>query len=359
MEKQIVIAVIDSGINRNDFSLQSADIEDYYYENQEIRCGFDGPVNIHGTEVIKVILKEAPTVKIVSIRILQENNKCMLSDVIRAIRFAIDKKVDIINLSLGSCISKSKRAVELEQLCEEAASKGIVIFAAENNPIGQKSFPANFNCVIGVTSTSPEDPYCRVEYGKKMVTFSESMVYVPDKSRSIVRKGNSYLCPLLVGLFCSFAKGKKMEHQLVMSYLQFLEDFSKSDHLTRIFFNRYSDDRFLLNGKKVLYFADDADLNNLRMIEMYKEVCEISMCFDEIMNLKANQIQSYMENIDIFYIGALSPEFIYEYSDFLENLVKIIASNNTLMITVFPIINTYQRMQLTRDCGCTIKSIYK
>lgn len=359
MKEQIEIAVIDSGVNNQDSSLQGFSIEDYYYDNQEIKSNFNGSINMHGTEVIKIILKEAPKVKIVSIKILNENNKCMLSDVIRAMRFAIDRKVNVINLSLGSCISRSKSALELEKLCNEAANKGIAIFAAENNPIGEHSFPASFDCVIGVTSTTPDDPYCKVEYQKKMISFSESLVYVPDKTRTIVRNGNSFLCPLLVGIFCRFANGKQINQKLIMEYILFLEDVSKQGNIKKIFFNRYSEDKYLLVGKKVLFFADDSDMNNIRLYDMYKEVCNISLCFDEIMDLELEQIRDYVNKVDIFYIGSLSPEFIYSQSKFLYDLIKTVAESRIQIITVFPIINTYKRILLTADNKCEIKSIYK
>ena len=56
----MVVAVIDSGVNKMDGMLQEQDIEDIYYEDQEFKTCYVGKLNPHGTEIIKVLLKEAP-----------------------------------------------------------------------------------------------------------------------------------------------------------------------------------------------------------------------------------------------------------------------------------------------------------
>ena len=60
----MVVAVIDSGVNKMDGMLQEQDIEDIYYEDQEFKTCYVGKLNPHGTEIIKVLLKEAPDIKI-------------------------------------------------------------------------------------------------------------------------------------------------------------------------------------------------------------------------------------------------------------------------------------------------------
>ena len=197
----MVVAVIDSGVNKMDGMLQEQDIEDIYYEDQEFKTCYVGKLNPHGTEIIKVLLKEAPDIKILSVRTLQADNRCMLSAIIHALEFCIEQKVDVINLSLGSCGSTSSRLKELQQVCERAIQRGIVIFAADNNISGKKSYPANFENVIGVVAPENQKEFCKVSYKSRVIEFSDNYVYVPDKMRCIIRRGNSYLCPFLAGLF--------------------------------------------------------------------------------------------------------------------------------------------------------------
>ena len=111
-------------------------------------------------KMLSRLLKEAPDIKILSVRTLQADNRCMLSAIIHALEFCIEQKVDVINLSLGSCGSTSSRLRELQQVCERATQRGIVIFAADNNISGKKSYPANFENVIGVVAPENQKEFC-------------------------------------------------------------------------------------------------------------------------------------------------------------------------------------------------------
>jgi subtilisin family serine protease len=170
MKKKMVVAVIDSGVNKMDGMLQEQDIEDIYYEDQEFKTCYVGKLNPHGTEIIKVLLKEAPDIKILSVRTLQADNRCMLSAIIHALEFCIEQKVDVINLSLGSCGSTSSRLKELQQVCERAIQRGIVIFAADNNISGKKSYPANFENVIGVVAPENQKEFCSIVFSVSIGT---------------------------------------------------------------------------------------------------------------------------------------------------------------------------------------------
>lgn len=45
MKKKMVVAVIDSGVNKMDGMLQEQDIEDIYYEDQEFKTCYVGKLN--------------------------------------------------------------------------------------------------------------------------------------------------------------------------------------------------------------------------------------------------------------------------------------------------------------------------
>lgn len=360
MNKKILVAVIDSGVDKKDSYLAEKEIVDLYYEGKEFKSCYAGKINPHGTEIIKVLLKESPNIKVLSIRTLQEDNRCMLSAIIRSIEYCIQQNVDIINLSLGSCSSSSKRLKELQEVCDKATARGIVIFAADNNIPHKKSYPANFNNVIGVTTPDNAEDFCRVSYENVVVEFSDNFVYIPDHMRCIVRKGNSYLCPLLVGLFCRFVDGKIPNSNMILSFLEFLNDFSKNENISRIYFNKYDiKEQYSLNGKNVLFFADDMDLNNLQMYSMYQEVCNIRQCFKDIYYESFDKVKDILKGIDIFFIGALTNQFIHENKAYLRKLVSLLLEEKIEIITVFPIINTYERMLLTENGNGYIKSIYK
>ena len=64
MKRKLLVAVIDSGVDKADDYLKEAEIQNLYYEEREFKTCYVGKLNPHGTEVIKVILKEAPDIKI-------------------------------------------------------------------------------------------------------------------------------------------------------------------------------------------------------------------------------------------------------------------------------------------------------
>ena len=91
---------------------------------------------------------------------------------------------------------------------------------------------------------------------------------------------------------------------------------------------------------------------------MYKEVNGAELCFNRIYGKSDEQILEVIRQADVFYFGALSNRFIYNNKKFLDKLVTLLLQEKIEIVTVFPIINTYERMKLTDDGGY-IKSIYK
>lgn len=82
------------------------------------------------------------------------------------------------------------------------------------------------------------------------------------------------------------------------------------------------------------------------------------LCFNRIYGKSDEQILEVIRQADVFYFGALSNRFIYNNKKFLDKLVTLLLQEKIEIVTVFPIINTYERMKLTDDGGY-IKSIYK
>lgn len=114
-----------------------------------------------------------------------------------------------------------------------------------------------------------------------------------------------------------------------------------------------------MQGQKVLFFTDDMDYNNLQMYHMYQEICDIHQCFDQFIQISFEEMEQLLTGIDIFFIGALSNQFINHNQQYLMRLLDILLALQIEVVTVFPIINTYERMLLTQQSDGTIKSIYK
>lgn len=189
--------------------------------------------------------------------------------------------------------------------------------------------------------------------------FSDNLVYVPDLAKCTIRRGNSYLCPLIAGVFCKFIEGKEICKSSILQFMDFLVKFSKAENISKIYFDKYDvKEQHSLDNKKMLFFADDMDLNNMRIYAIYKDVNGARLCFKEVYKKSEEEIMRVIQGIDVFYIGALSNPFIHENKEFLDNLITLLLKEQIEIVTVFPIINTFERMRLT-DKGGFIKSIYK
>lgn len=160
--KPVVVAVIDSGIDLSHEDLKNKVAPGGYnfiLDNDNI---YD--INGHGTAVSGVIAAEADNhkgitgvagpleVKVLPLQAGFYDGTLYTSDVIRAIRYAIEQEVDVINLSIGGNHYSSIENAAVQ----EAINRGIVVVAsAGNDGDSLYNYPASFENVISVGSISP------------------------------------------------------------------------------------------------------------------------------------------------------------------------------------------------------------
>lgn len=146
------IAVLDSGVNLvADVPVaKSVNLVD---EEQGME-GFFMDGTGHGTAVAGIIAAQDdgqgitgidPSAEILSIRILDCQNRCSLSRLIAGIKKAEEMEADIICMSLGT----TQRSVALEKAVLEAQEKGILLIAAAGNG-DTVEYPAAYDAVISV-----------------------------------------------------------------------------------------------------------------------------------------------------------------------------------------------------------------
>lgn len=97
----------------------------------------------------------------------------------------------------------------------------------------------------------------------------------------------------------------------------------------------------------------------MQMYQMYEGVCDIHLCFDQFIKADYDTIGRLLNGVEIFFIGALSNHFINTNHEYLTTLLNILTELQIEVISVFPIVNTYERMILTQNSDGTVKSIYK
>ena len=114
------IALIDTGVNA-----------DGLVDAVTVLGGVAYDDNGHGSKMFSAIKEEYPDAKVLSIKAMDANGSGQASNIYAAIMYAIEKKADLINLSLTANSSETNSVVV--RAIEEAISKGITVVGAAGN----------------------------------------------------------------------------------------------------------------------------------------------------------------------------------------------------------------------------------
>lgn len=160
--KDIKIAVLDTGVNRNHSDLKNRvkDCKDFSANKAPLVDGKCEDRNGHGTHVAGIISADggtdgkgiygvAPEADIWAYKVCSDSGTCWADDISMAIRLAADNGVNIINLSLGSDAESNL----ISDAVSYAALKKVLVVAAAGNDgpyIGSIDYPGANASVIGV-----------------------------------------------------------------------------------------------------------------------------------------------------------------------------------------------------------------
>lgn len=158
------IVMIDSGVDWTHPLLVSKRCRSYLTDNG--KCIPDNgeliPEFGHGTAVYGILSSEVPGAEFVNV-CFRNIEKGIGSDELCSVLEDIweREQPDLINLSLGIVCCDNER--ELKKVCEKITSKGCIIISAFDNS-GAYSYPAAFDCVIGVISSEKCHKIQDIEY---------------------------------------------------------------------------------------------------------------------------------------------------------------------------------------------------
>ncbi|MCL7411120.1 MAG: S8 family serine peptidase [Methanosarcinaceae archaeon] len=168
----IKVAIIDTGINYN-----HPDLKDNYIKGYDFVNGDGDPMDDagHGTHVAGTVgaidndigvIGAAPGVDLYALKVLGADGSGSYSNIISAIQWAVDNKMDVASMSLGGSFNLKA----LENACNKAYANGVVIVAAAGNDGRQKvSYPAAYRSVIAVAATDNNDVRARFSnYGSQI-----------------------------------------------------------------------------------------------------------------------------------------------------------------------------------------------
>jgi subtilisin family serine protease len=108
----------------------------------------------HGTMVAGIVHLVAPSAKIMPLKAFRADGSSNLSDIVRAIYYAVDHGATVINMSFS--VPRSSR--ELAKALVFAKSHNVICIASAGNlGLPVKLYPAGYSSVIGVGSTNTLD----------------------------------------------------------------------------------------------------------------------------------------------------------------------------------------------------------
>jgi subtilisin family serine protease len=146
------------------------------------------------------IIGVAPEAKVMPIKVLNDNGSSQYFNIANGLRMAIDAKVDIINMSLGSPANPGQAFYSLIQ---EAYEKGIIIVAAAGNDSGAVNFPAKYHEVIAVAAIDQKGNLARFSSRGEQVTASAPGVNVYStflNNQYAILNGTSQASPFMAGV---------------------------------------------------------------------------------------------------------------------------------------------------------------
>lgn len=154
----------------------------------------------HGTMIAGIIHLVAPTTQIMSIKAFRGDGSAQLSDVVRAVYFAVDNGARIINMSF----SMTTASTALAKAINYATAHNVVcVGSVGNDGMETVRYPAGFRNVIGVASTTNSDVRSVFSnYGEALADIAapgEGILTTYPGGHYAVVSGTSFSAPFVAG----------------------------------------------------------------------------------------------------------------------------------------------------------------
>jgi subtilisin family serine protease len=200
----VTVAIIDSGVEaehpalagrvRERVAVELDHGEPLVVEDEQ------GDLFGHGTACGGLIVELAPEVEIVSVRVLGPDLKGRGAAFLGGLEWAIDRGVDVINLSLSS--RSEALFADFHEVTDRAYFAGVTLVSAANNAPGA-SYPSLFSSVVSVAAHEQADPWRWYYNPRPPVEFGAWGVDVPiawKDGGATVATGNSFAAPHITAL---------------------------------------------------------------------------------------------------------------------------------------------------------------
>lgn len=209
-KKSIVVAVIDSGVSKAHEDLQGRiHLQGYNFYDDNANAE---DVHGHGTNVAGVIAAASNNgigitgaagmydIKVLPLRVTDAKGSSRVSDIVRAIDYAVSKHADVINLSIGSP-QFSKPENEAVQRAVEA---GVTVVASAGND-AQKgnyiNYPASYEHVISTAAVDSKNNRASFSNYNEHVSITAPgvRIYTTARKGYAAVNGTSFSAPIVAG----------------------------------------------------------------------------------------------------------------------------------------------------------------
>ena len=207
VENCVKVAVIDSGIDYTE-DIVVKERKNFIADDPVTTPLFEDTCG-HGTSVTSVIAGKGSdsgvkgvngNIEIYSARVLNAKKQASVSSVVEAIYWAIEKDVNIINLSFGTQVYSEA----LKTAIDAATAKGILVVAAAGNSGNTNAdYPAAFENVLSVGSINAAGKSSQFSAGGESVDLAapgEAVSAQANFGEALVLSGTSLAAPHVTGI---------------------------------------------------------------------------------------------------------------------------------------------------------------
>ena len=208
------VAILDSGIDATHPDLAGRVVEAFHFRPEgdgvartEVPAGTNNDTFGHGTGVASIVARIAPQARLYDLRVLEPGNKGVAACVVAGLRYAIERRWRIINLSLAVA---EKFGTQLIPLCDQAYFQNQILVASKRNfPFPDPGFPAAYASTIGIEIGRFDSPFHLVFNPDDSIEFTalgENMTIANVGGGYTTKSGTSFATPVVSGL-CALLVG--------------------------------------------------------------------------------------------------------------------------------------------------------
>lgn len=154
------VAIVDSGVEQGHPLVgavqESVAVVPGEHGEPTVVPSDEGDLVGHGTACAGIVRALAPACELLSVRVLGAGAKGSGKALLAGLRWAVERRADVINLSLST--TKSDLVASLHELTDAAYFDRLLVVAAANN-LPVEGYPWRFAAVLSVGSHGEDDPW--------------------------------------------------------------------------------------------------------------------------------------------------------------------------------------------------------